>query len=197
MRAALFALLLPAATAAFAATRPASYRAAPPPGHTGGFGEPSCHTCHFDNDLNEGWNTEESALVLDGVAGSYAPGRTYRITVRLRHPELRRGGFQLAARYASGEAQAREAGSLRALDDRVAVTHFGSPAVGYAHHTDAGSDVATEGTARWVLEWTAPADALAPVVFHIAANAANDDDSELGDKIFVRDVVLPPLGAKN
>jgi hypothetical protein len=195
IRVAVLVALLPAAAAAsWAAT---SYRAAPPPGHTGGFGEPTCHTCHVDNELNEGWNTEEAALVLDGLPGSFVPGRTYRLTVRLRNPVMRRAGFQLAARYATGTVQSQEAGTLRAVDDRVAVTRYGMPTIGYAHHTDVGSDVATEGSTRWLLDWTAPAEALAPVVFHIAATAANDDDSELGDKIFVRDIVLTPLGRKD
>ncbi|HEX9611604.1 MAG TPA: choice-of-anchor V domain-containing protein, partial [Gemmatimonadales bacterium] len=49
-------------------------------------------------------------------------------------------------------------------------------------HTLAGTSVAAGGTGRWTFRWTAP-DAGA-VAFHVAANAANDDDSPLGDFIY-------------
>jgi hypothetical protein len=38
-------------------------------------------------------------------------------------------------------------------------------------------------TARWTVVWTAPATGGA-VTFNAAANAANEDDSQLGDYIY-------------
>jgi hypothetical protein len=47
--------------------------------------------------------------------------------------------------------------------------------------------VAAGRPGRWTFRWTAPADAPGrAVVFHVAANAANDDDSPLGDFIYAR-----------
>ena len=50
-----------------------AYYGGSPPAHTGGFGEATCHECHFENNFN------------DPDTG------------------MRRGGFQLAARTLSGE----------------------------------------------------------------------------------------------
>ena len=38
---------------------------------------------------------------------------------------------------------------------------------------------------RWVLRWQSPAAAAGDVLIHVAANAANYDDSPLGDFIYV------------
>ena len=49
--------------------------------------------------------------------------------------------------------------------------------------------------ARWRLCWRAPVGAAASaVVFHAAANAADYDDSELGDRVFVASATSRPAG---
>ena len=68
------------------------------PGHTGGFGEPTCRACHSDYALNEG----TVVIALDSLPATYEPGRTYSVQLRLRHPELERGGFQISARFEDG-----------------------------------------------------------------------------------------------
>ncbi|MGH7700675.1 MAG: glycoside hydrolase family 9 protein, partial [Gemmatimonadales bacterium] len=73
-------------------------------------------------------------------------------------------------------------GAWGALDSTVAVVR-GPGGVPYAQHTAAGSS-ARGDTARWTVEWTAPARSAGAVSFHVAANAANDDDSEFGDFIY-------------
>ncbi len=158
------------------------YPERPPPAHTGGFGEPTCRRCHFDQELD----APGGALTLGGVPEAYAPGARYRLRVALARPAMQRGGFQLAARFAEGEQAGRQAGTLRPVDDRVEVVLDDSSAVAYAHHTGAGTLLEAPEAARWTVEWTAPEAASGRVVFHVAANAANDDDSELGDYIYAQ-----------
>lgn len=160
----------------------AAYRDGPPPAHTGGFGEPTCRACHFDAPLN----APGGRLALDGLPPAYEGGRTYRLTVHLLRPGMRAGGFELAARVA---ATGRQAGAFHPLDDRVQAP---PDSVVYARHTRAGSRLAVPDTARWALLWQAPPAAAGPVVFHLAANAANDDDSEFGDVIYTTRRTLPP-----
>jgi len=155
---------------------PAVYPEQPPVAHTGGFGEPTCHRCHFDQPLN----APGGALTLGGIPEAYVPGERYRVTVRLARAGVRRGGFQVSARFADG----RQAGSFEPIDDRVTVVWEDSTAVAYAQHTLAGTRLAGADTARWFVLWTPPDSAGADVVFHAAANAANDDDSELGDRVY-------------
>lgn len=153
------------------------YADGPPPGHTGGFGEPTCRACHFDNPLD----APGGELALSAVPGEWRPGESYRIRIELRRPSMKRAGFQLSARYAAGERAGEGAGRLFPADGRSRVAD--SAGIDYASHTPEGTAVAVADSAAWEVGWRAPDDALARVVFHVAANAANGDDSEFGDHI--------------
>ena len=145
----------------------------PPPAHTGGFGEPTCQACHFEAELNAGPGAVE--LHLPDVV---AADSTYRITVRLTHPGMRRAGFMLSTRTKDGA----QAGMLRAVDERTTTTAAGD--VVYIHHTRAGTHVSGDSH-EWTLEWST--DGVdGPVVVNVAANAANDDASAFGDWVYAR-----------
>jgi hypothetical protein len=162
------------------AAAPAVFRDAPPPAYTGGFGEPTCRACHADAPLNEASGT----LAIDGVPDRYQPGRTYELEVTLRRDGMRRAGFELAARLADGDRAGTQAGVVAPTDDRTVVALDSATRVAYVTHTRAGTSVAAGGTGRWTFRWTAPG--AGAVAFHVAANAANDDDSPLGDFIYAR-----------
>ena len=61
-----------------------------------------------------------------------------------------------------------------------------------------GTALARPGAASWTVEWRAPATAApagpTAVVFHAAANAANDDASEFGDLIYTASATTRPAG---
>lgn len=177
------------AVAALAPSFGRTYSNGPPPGYTGGFGEPTCRACHAGAEL-----APAGALNLD-LPAVCAAGARYRVGVTLRDSSLRRGGFQLAARIAEGERTGEQAGTLRATDGRVAII-VGARDVLYAQHTKDGSTVDAD-SATWTLEWVAPARAAgeAHIAFHVAANVANDDASELGDVIHVTERRLRCAGA--
>ena len=164
-----------ALTAAGVTAARASFRARPPLAHTGGFGEPTCAECHFDGPsrspeaLSLGWNTPED----------FRPGGVYRLEVAIQDTTARVGGFQLAVRVATGPHAGTQAGTLCAVDARVAVVTDTITGVQYASHAGA----APADSLRWQVEWRAPAEEVGAVVFHLAANSANDDDSPLGDAI--------------
>ena len=54
-----------------------------------------------------------------------------------------------------------------------------------------GADPVSPDTATWMLIWTAPADAR-PVTFHVAANAADNDESARGDYVYTTTAVTRP-----
>ena len=163
---------------ALAAARP-RFPVAPPPAHTGGFGEPTCESCHMGNALND----PAGAVELRGVpAAGYEPGRAYRVTVLVRRAGMGAGGFEVAARGLASADSGRTAGTWRALDERVAITTQGG--VAYAHHTELGAEPSAD-SASWTLEWTAPSTP-GRVVFHVAANAANGDRSQFDDYVYAR-----------
>ena len=149
---------------------------------TGGFGEPSCHHCHFDNPIGD----PAGRLTVSGAPDTYAPGVEYALKLALRRPGLSRGGFQIAARVASGPRAGSQAGRLAPADDRVQIVHDPEhPSIDYAQHTATGTRAAPDGEIAWTVRWIAPDRAGDPVVFHVAANAANDDASPLGDFVYL------------
>lgn len=194
--------------AALVLPRPASGSSdGPLPGFTGGFGEPTCHACHFDAPEDPG----AGELVLAGVPGAYAPGAEYALTVTLRDPRLERAGFQLTARFAGeegGPAAGRQAGRLLAPEPltgssvdsgagpRVEVVEHRDPPVLYARQTREGSSPVAAHEAVWTVRWIAPDEPAGPVAFHAAANAANHDDSEFGDVIHLASARSRPATAR-
>ncbi|HYT84625.1 MAG TPA: choice-of-anchor V domain-containing protein [Gemmatimonadales bacterium] len=176
-----------AALALAAAAAPTRFKEGPPPAHTGGFGEPTCRQCHSDAGLNE----PGGRLAITGFPPGYQPGRTYELAVSLERAGMLRAGFQLAARFAAGAGggAGTQAGALAPADGRTAVVFDSGTGISYIEHTLAGTALAPRsggegGAARWTFRWTAPADPGGAVVMHLTANAANDDDSPLGDFIY-------------
>jgi hypothetical protein len=173
--AAAFLIGLPLAASAF--------KEGPYPNVTGGFGEQSCHLCHLDNPIN----APGGSVKLDGIPAAYAAGQAYPITVTISREGLRRGGFEIAARFASGRQKGKQAGVWKPLDTRVQLIPGAVDKVlTFVQHNLAGSRVPATGANSWTIEWTAPQGPAAPVQFNVAANASNNDDSPLGDYIYVK-----------
>lgn len=171
------ALLLLAAAFPYLSPEASAASAGPPPARTGGFGEMTCHECHWENPLNE----PPGLLTLSGIPSTYAPGEAYTITVSVAHPEAKQAGFELSARMGGAISAGTTAGQLRATDSLTRVVN--EKGIAYISQTEAGSKAITAQAGRWTFEWTAPSSAE-PVVFHAAANAANGDASPLGDHIY-------------
>jgi hypothetical protein len=162
---------------------PRAYPDRPPLGHTGGFGEPTCARCHTGAALND----PGGRLSVEGLPREYRPQATYRLTVTLQRPGMGRAGFQLSVRHGSGDLIGRDAGALKAVGDRVGLGD--SLGVHYAFHTGAGTRSSLRDRATWQVDWKAPAGGAGLVVAHVAANAANDDASELGDFVYADSAV--------
>lgn len=147
----------------------------PPPGHTGGFGEPTCVACHNAFPLNP----EEGRLALDGLPGVVDPGERYALTVTLDVEGTVLAGFQLSARTPDGA----QAGRFESPDPRVAVTTPEAGRVEYAHTTLEGSRSVQGDRATWTVLWEAPRNP-GTVVFNLASNSADGDNSPFGDLVF-------------
>lgn len=142
-------------------------------GHTGGFGEPTCHTCHFDSPLNAPAVSTE----LLGIPTEYQPDSTYRLRIVVSRMDLGVAGFSMTSRFRNGE----QAGVLASIDSLTEVRRNGDDVL-FAGQTQAGSVPGRPDTMTWDVSWTAPSK-RDTVVFHTAANAANGDRSEFGDLI--------------
>lgn len=162
----------------------------PVPARTGGFGEMTCHQCHSNNPLND----PLGQLTLSGVPESYTPGKQYLITVAVAHPQLSRAGFQLSARFATGEDAGRNAGSFRPVDGLTEVVPDDGGRIMYVQHTAMGASVSMRGSGRWNIEWTPPVTAT-PISFHLAANAANGDGLSRDDFVYTATATSQPTAA--
>jgi len=160
----------------------------PPPQIADGFGDETCHKCHFENNFND----PVGSLGLDGVPENYVSGEQYVIEIVIERREIGRGGFQLAARFANGDQAGVQAGSLAPLDERVEVVTEENTQVQYARQTLSGSLPGPEDTTSWSVRWTAPEDAAGPVRFNLAGNASNDDASEFGDFVYTAEALSRP-----
>jgi len=182
-------ILVPAVGAALVAAPVFSDLAdGPPPGHTGGFGEPTCAACHQPPAASRA-----GTLELAGLPAAYRAGEAYEITVVSASPGLTRAGFQMAVRFAPGTALAgRQAGLISTTPDplRTLLTPDSALAIMYAHHSLEGTAVQPAGRARWTVRWTAPVSSQ-PVVFHVASVLASDDNSPLDDEVRVTMAVVP------
>jgi hypothetical protein len=166
-----------------------AFKEGPYPNVTGGFGEQSCHLCHLDNPVN----APGGSLTISGVPSAFAPDATYPITVAIAREDMRRGGFEIGARFASGKQRGRQAGSWKLIDARTQLIPGAvDKALTFVQHNLAGSRATSAGVNTWTIEWTAPAAASAPVQFNVAANASNNDDSPLGDYIYLKSVRSAP-----
>ena len=161
---------------------------------TGGFGEQSCHSCHFDYDVN----MSDGILELTGMPEKVTSGNTYELEVLIGRPDLGAAGFQLTARFEDGS----QAGSFT-LNDAVILTPNTPGTAQYVQH--AVKNISPEDDQKvWKFAWTAPerihkkkekseSDGTVSkpstdrIIFNIAGNAANGDESAFEDWILLKE----------
>jgi hypothetical protein len=153
------------------------YAEGAPPGYSGGFKDDSCHACHFEAEPNSGGGR----VTLAGVPAQFAAGARYTLTVTLTRAGMKRAGFQLVARFKdSGE----QAGTLApGPDDAERVKVESQGGAQYAGQKLAGSALSSADATEWTVEWTAP-ERGGPVIFHLAANAADGNERADGDFVY-------------
>lgn len=150
---------------------------------TGGFGEETCRSCHFDYDLN----MDGGRLTVEGVPDTYDAGNTYNITVSLTAEQMEIAGFQLTSRFEDGS----QAGEYNWDSNRLMFTPSISDEVKYLQHSAEGTSLTGDREIQWAFSWTAPSTGK-PVVINIAANSGNNDDSSFGDWIYAKELTLRP-----
>ena len=165
------------------AAHAARYAEGAPPGFSGGFGEQSCDACHFHNELN----AAPGRVSIDSLPDRFVPGERYPLTVTLSRPDMKLAGFQLTARFEDGGAQAGTVAPAADEQERLRVDV--QSGVQYANQHKNGTAATSKDVATWSLVWTAPPSS-GPVVFHVAANAADGDGTVEGDYVYTASAAL-------
>lgn len=150
--------------------------------YTGGFGEQSCHSCHFDYDLNQ----PAGELSVSGIDEVFEAGQEYKITLNVKREDMSLAGFQMTARFEDGS----QAGRFELNEDLTTTPNIDNT-ISYLQHA-VGKVEAENGKKKWQITWTAPDQADQPVIINIAANAANGDASAFGDWIYLKEIKTDP-----
>ena len=157
-------------------------------GVTAPFG-PTCASCHNGN-------PGTGSVQISAAEGTtYTPGQKQRITVSINAtPAARVYGFEATARLLSNLSNG-QAGTLQPSnsetqvvceDDRRAPCRETAP-VQFIEHN------AAKAGNTYEFDWIPPADASAgDVRFYVAANAANGNGQDSGDRIFTANLTLTP-----
>jgi len=154
--------------------------------YTGGFTEETCRSCHFDYNLNPPGGS--LAVNVSSPVHLHLNDRRYSILISVKRAGLGAAGFQLTARYPDGT----QAGAFDINDHtNVQLTPQISDSIHYVQHSGSGFAPKHADSTSWNITWIAPATLTDTVVLNIAANAANGDQSEFGDWIYSRKIILP------
>jgi uncharacterized protein (TIGR03437 family) len=185
-----FARLLPGVLTAALPILLFAGSAGPPIKRTGAAvdGGLNCTACH--NTFAPANSDARGRVIIQ--AKPYVPGVKQLMHVRVEHPDAMRWGFELTARLASDET--KKAGVFSTSPD-VQVrcddgSDYGSAApcasgqVEFAMHTLQSTHPGTSGSNTWDIEWTPPSSEVGEIVFYAAGNAANNDNSPSGDRIY-------------
>jgi hypothetical protein len=157
------------------------------PGEVGGDGANCTFSglgCHESFAVNSG-----PGMVTIDVPDGYEPGMTYAITVNVAQAGQMRWGFQITVL----DALEQMAGSFATLDATTQTQEF-APRL-YVTHNSPPTDGTAPGQPNgnsWTFHWTAPDADVGPVTFYAAGNAANNDETSLGDYIYTTTAVSVP-----
>ena len=132
------------------------------------------------------------------TASDYTPGEKQTVKVRVEHPEGLRWGFELAARQASNDQL--QAGSFTPVENsiRVACVTGNAPCGGgleWVSHMAASSQAGKPDFGEWEMEWTPPANEVGDIILFVAGNAANNSNSNAGDRIYTSQIRIKSKGA--
>ena len=110
---------------------------------------------------------------------TYSAGQRYEISVTLKHSALSTGGFQLAIQDIADDP----AGKLNADQDDVKTINVDGTGNRYIQHSKPRRKRDDDTDIQWTVVWTAP-EGNRELIISVAAVAANDDASALGDSVY-------------
>jgi len=143
--------------------------------------ELNCTSCHATSAVNP---DDGGTLTLEGLPDAYAVGESYPLTLKIAHtdPSVMRWGFQLTS--VAAEAMTGAGAFVVTDPQKTQVIEGGPGGRTYIEHGYGGTGIGTPGGFAWTFTWKAPDTDVGAVHFYGAANAANTDGSQQGDRIY-------------
>lgn len=166
-----------------------AFSTGPPIKRTGAIdGAMDCSACH--RTFAPANSDPRGGVKIEGL-GNYQPGVPQTLKVTINHPDQSRWGFQLTARFVTGNAQA---GTFTPADAETKVvcddgSSRGAPGpcqpnqMSWIEHADAVRTAAGAGHS-YQFQWTPPAEENGDIVFYFAGNAADGNGANTNDRIY-------------
>ncbi|TAL63428.1 MAG: hypothetical protein EPN85_00135 [Bacteroidetes bacterium] len=170
---------------------PEKSSAGAPAAHTGAPGEGNCGTigCHDDNSTNSG----NAILNVDmNAINNYIPGKIYPINIRITEPSVERFGFQLVALVNSDTSNAGNFLLTDVVRTQLVKSQYQFQNREYVTYTYDGTDAVNTGLGEWTVNWKAPVTNQGAITFYASAVSANDDESDKGDHVYTKSLILQP-----
>ncbi|MCA9729381.1 MAG: choice-of-anchor V domain-containing protein [Candidatus Eisenbacteria bacterium] len=172
----LICTLVPTLASAYSGGPPDRFASNPP-------FDQNCTFCHFSYEVNSG----DGDLQILGLPSEFVPGQTYPLTVMLEDPGQQRWGFELTVLDDADDFA--EGGSLVVTDPlNTQISEDVEGTEDYLKHTSEGTHWPSDGPTSWNFDWTAPD--LPSVTFYFCGNAADGDQSFVGDYIYARSTTV-------
>jgi Secretion system C-terminal sorting domain len=154
-------------------------------GATGSPGENNCTQCHDSFGANSG--TGSVTISSDMTNWEYVPGQTYQISVTVAQSNIGLFGLGFEALQSSGA----NAGTLTpGTGTQIKNALIGGNQRANIVHTLNGG--ASSNSHTFNFTWTAPSTNVGVVTFYAAGNAANDNGSDTGDRIYTASQIVNP-----
>jgi Secretion system C-terminal sorting domain len=154
-------------------------------GVTGSPGENNCTQCHNSFTVNSG--TGSVTISSDMTNWEYVPGQTYQISVTVAQSNIGLFGLGFEALQSSGA----NAGTLTpGTGTQIKNALIGGNQRANIVHTLNGG--ASSNSHTFNFTWTAPSTNVGVVTFYAAGNAANDNGSDTGDRIYTASQIVNP-----
>ncbi len=151
----------------------------------------SCTLCHAGTPLNGGGGSVR-LVFPNGL--TYTPGQTQTINVVINDAIAAIYGFEMTARLESGPSTQQAGNFVAGANQKVVCsnnaiepdTGCGGNGIQWLEH----SQPSLSNTIS--VQWTPPSAGAGNVHIYVSANAANGDNTRLGDHIYAADYVLTP-----
>lgn len=174
------------------------YRSGAPLRSTGTIdGGRDCSSCH--NSFG-GANSDSRGVIAIENLQPYVPGVTQNLRVTLSHPTASSWGFQLTARFVTGDGTLKAGSFAAGSGDSQVACDDGSQAGSkgpcqlsqyeWLEHSLAPRTANGVGYS-FPFQWTPPADEKGDITFYVAMVAGDGNSNELNDRVYTATFRIP------
>ena len=161
-----------------------------PPSSTGAPGEITCAEsgCHDDGPMP--MKHDAHLMNITTKSGALNPGDTALITIDVKDADIQRFGFQMTAIDEFGQSL----GEFLISDPdhtQIMQNHVDLRDRQYVTYTKSGTLAQKAGEHSWSFKWIIPQTNARFAHFFLATVSANNDNRDKGDRVFLRDTVMP------